>query len=151
MNYPYYGFQNYTPQDTFRLTYPQQGVTQDERVWVPNREAADAYLMAPNSFVRLWNSSIPEFYEKRSDASGRPYTEAFEYKRKESNVLQKTSEEEETKRENALAEKIDGIEKRLSALEGARNVSESNADDEPVQSVSEPVSRRSKARGAEPT
>ena len=34
MNYPYYGFQNYTPQDTFRLPYTQQTTaSQDERVW----------------------------------------------------------------------------------------------------------------------
>lgn len=148
MNYPYYGFQSYTPQDTFRLPYSQQSTTQDERVWVPNREAADAYLMAPNSFVRLWNSSAPEFYEKRTDASGRPYTETFEYKRKEQPLPQNVSKENE-QRESALAEKIDGIEKRLAALEGERNVSESHADDESVQSVSEPVSRRSKARSTE--
>lgn len=148
MNYPYYGFQSYTPQDTFRLPYSQQNTAQDERVWVPNREAADAYLMAPNSFVRLWNSSVPEFYEKRTDASGRPYTEAFEYKRKEQISTQNISKDTE-QRENALAEKIDGIEKRLAALEGERNVSEPHADDEPIQSVSESVSRRSKARSAE--
>lgn len=147
MNYPYYGFQSYTPQETFRLPYSQQSTTQDERVWVPNREAADAYLMAPNSFVRLWNSSVPEFYEKRTDASGRPYTETFEYKRKEQISPQNLTQDEQS--ESVLAKKIDGIEKRLAALEGERNVSESHADDEPVQSVSEPVSRRSKARSTE--
>lgn len=142
MNYPYYGFQNYTPQDTFRLPYTQQTTaSQDERVWVPNREAADAYLMAPNSFVRLWNSSVPEFYEKRSDASGRPYTETFEYKRKGSDLPSPLADR--------YMEKFDAIEKRLGALERERDVSESNADDQSIQPVSESVPRKPKARSTE--
>lgn len=55
----------------------------DERVWVQGENAAAAYLVAPNGFVRLWDSTTPVFYEKRADASGKPLPmEIYEYKRK---------------------------------------------------------------------
>lgn len=60
----------------------QQQSNPDERIWVQGQGAAEAYLVAPNSFVRLWDSQAPIFYEKRADQTGRPFLEVFEYKRK---------------------------------------------------------------------
>lgn len=60
---------------------PQGNMAQDERIWVSNQQAADAYLVAQNSFVRLWDSSQPRFYEKSADCTGRPMAmKVFEYK-----------------------------------------------------------------------
>ena len=60
---------------------PQQAMpVQEETLYVPNEQAAEAYLMAPNSFVRLWDAKQPVFYEKRTDAQGRPLPlEKFTY------------------------------------------------------------------------
>lgn len=78
---PYYqNFQNYQPQN-FQPNY-QQNIqsTKDEVLYVPNEQAAEAYLMAPNSFVRLWDAQLPRFYEKRTDPQGRPFPmEKYEY------------------------------------------------------------------------
>lgn len=53
---------------------PQQMIPQQEEIlYVPNQQAAEAYLMAPNSFVRLWDAQAPRFYEKRTDPQGRPF------------------------------------------------------------------------------
>lgn len=53
----------------------------DERIWVTNQQAAEAYLVAANSFVRLWDSSQPRFYEKSADCTGRPMAmKVYEYK-----------------------------------------------------------------------
>lgn len=54
----------------------------DERIWVSNQQAAESYLLvAANSFVRLWDSSQPRFYEKSTDCTGRPMQmRTFEYK-----------------------------------------------------------------------
>ena len=53
----------------------------DERIWVPSMSAAEAYLVAANGFVRLWDSSCNKFYEKSADYSGRPYPmKVYEYK-----------------------------------------------------------------------
>lgn len=52
----------------------------DERIWVTNQQAAEAYLVAANSFVRLWDSSQPRFYEKSADCTGRPMAmKIYEY------------------------------------------------------------------------
>lgn len=84
MAYPYYGYYpNY--QQSYQQNYQQQipaSQNQDERIWVQGEGAAQAYLVAPNSFVRLWDSSRNVFYEKRADPSGKPYMEVFEYSRK---------------------------------------------------------------------
>lgn len=58
---------------------PQAG--QDDRIWVASESAAEAFLVAANGFVRLWDSNKPVFYEKRADMSGRPMPlVAYEYK-----------------------------------------------------------------------
>lgn len=41
-------------------------------IWVPNSQAAEGYLVAPNSAVVLWDSSAPVVYLKQADASGMP-------------------------------------------------------------------------------
>lgn len=94
MPYPYYqGYQPYPqfqqlqiqPQEQYRMNQiqPVQNTgNQDERIWVQGEGAAQAYLVAPNSFVRLWDSQTQVFYEKRADSAGRPYMETFEYSRR---------------------------------------------------------------------
>lgn len=52
---------------------PQVPAVQEDTLYVPNEQAAEAYLMAPNSFVRLWDANQQVFYVKRTDAQGRPY------------------------------------------------------------------------------
>lgn len=77
--------QNYQPgnyQNNFGNNQPQQNnATLDERIWVSNQQAAESYLVAANSFVRLWDSSQPRFYEKSADCTGRPMQmKVYEYK-----------------------------------------------------------------------
>lgn len=52
---------------------PQVPAVQEDTLYVPNEQAAEAYLMAPNSYVRLWDANQPVFYVKKTDAQGRPY------------------------------------------------------------------------------
>lgn len=137
MNYPYFNYQQpYQAPVPDMLSQLRQPPQQDERIWVQNRGAADSYLMAPNSFVRLWDSQEPVFYEKRSDASGRPCMEVCEYKKRET---------EKAPQPVGFSNRLEIIEQRLTALEGREH--ESDADDSAVQSVPKPVSRRSKAAG----
>lgn len=129
MYQPYYQpFQQQPMPDFLRSQYqqaPQQQST-DERIWVSSPAAADAYLMAPNSFVRLWDSSRPVFYEKRSDASGRPYMEVYEYSRKDMQAQEKAPATDYTDR-------FKSIEERLSALERSRNESDEKQPDADVK------------------
>lgn len=127
MNYGYYGYQ----QPYQQMSPTQMSATsQDERIWVSSASAAEAYLMTPNSFVRLWNSNEPVFYERRTDPQGRPYPmDTFRYTR-----------EDNTARNNSVQGNYDDrfrkLEMRLSEIErsigGGQNVSESNANDSTV-------------------
>lgn len=104
LNYPYYSNQYFNNQQI--QPQPQQ----DERIWVQGIEGANAYLVAPNSFVRLWDSQNNLFYEKHTDASGRPYTEIFEYSKKSDQkplVVDKFSYESQ----------LEDLEKRIAVLE----------------------------------
>ena len=96
---------------------PQIAPVQEETLYVPNEQAAESYLMAPNSFVRLWDANLPVFYEKRTDQQGRPfpmkkysYQEAAEPVRDEPKDLARqfvTREEFEALRAKMEAEKGD--------------------------------------------
>lgn len=105
---------------------------QDERIWVQNEAQADAYLVAPNSFVRLWDSSSNKFYEKRADASGRPLPmDTFEYKR-----IQPASATLEAKPTVDYLSEINALKERVDALESTKgakkNANKSDADDSAV-------------------
>lgn len=123
MNYPYYGVNQYQQYQTNQF---QNGTTCDERIWVQGKLSADAYLVAPSSFVRLWDSTQNVFYEKRADATGRPFMETFEYKKQEYSPAPQVNYDD----------RLGQIENRLKALEGVmRNANESDANDSAVQPV----------------
>lgn len=135
---------NYNPYQSY-FNQPQQRQNTDERIWVQNQAGAEAYLLAPNSFVRLWDSSEPIFYEKKSDATGRPYPlEIYEYKRRE--PLRAPEAQNPNK---SLYDEIEALKSRLSTLEEKERYYESNANNRTVQSVSEYLQRESSGRSAE--
>lgn len=124
--YPYYQPQtpqmSANPQNYFSNPYfqqPQQntmqGTQQDERIWVQGEAGANAYLVAPNSFVRLWDSQASVFYEKKADASGRPTTDVYEYTLRSAQKVQNGPETASLS--ISLTEQIKGLEKRIDALE----------------------------------
>ena len=123
-NYGYY------PQ-SYGYTQPQQmqpSQQQNERIWVQGADAARAYLVAPNGFARLWDSTQPVFYEKSADNTGRPFIETYEYKKREA------VPQVEPVQANDLQAQIDGLRMKIENMEavmkgGAVNVAESNAND----------------------
>lgn len=131
MAYPYYNYSglpynqtNYQPVpdqlqqlrgQQMPLMQTQMPGTSDDRIFVQGELAAQAYLVAPNSFVRLWDSTSNTFYEKRADASGRPYMEAYEYKLKTQEKVTQTVPDQTDKID--YMEKINALEKRIMVLE----------------------------------
>lgn len=122
-----YGF-NYQPYQFNQQPQPQQ----DERIFVQNETSAEAYLVAPNGFVRLWDASRPVFYEKRADATGRPLPlECFEYERIQPQKASFNGAEGKD-----YQKEIDGILKRIEALEKERNYEhKSDADDSRIPEI----------------
>lgn len=111
----------------------QSMASPDDRIWVQGEDSAKAYLVAPSSFVRLWDSSSNRFYEKKADASGRPTMEVFEYTSVTAQDAPRSKEKEDAYNSalQDLIEKTDALERKFKALEKevAGNVSKSNADD----------------------
>lgn len=133
----YYGYPAQGQLEQYKQPYMQQfnqanpslpqGFTQaqpssDERIWVSGIEQAQNYLMTPNSFVRLWDSSTNCFYEKRTDQSGRPYLETYEYSRKGGSPQNMVQVD--------FSEQIKSLEMRIKALE-------ENKMNNPLQMISE--------------
>ena len=124
MNYPFYGNyqQQFQPQQIpQQIQQPTVNAPTDDRIWVQSDVAAEAYMVAPNATVHLWDSAKPYFYIRKTDAQGRPLPlEVYEYKRKE-----------DTPQTNQFEEALEELRERIEALEqkGARNAKKSNADD----------------------
>ena len=87
--YPYYGtyMPNFYPGNYQQTPPPVQQTTQQYQtpltnqngiIWVPNEQAANDYLVAPNSAVTLWNSNAPVVYLKQADASGKPSMKVYD-------------------------------------------------------------------------
>lgn len=144
MSYPFYQNQNYQPnyqamyqQPVYQPTMAQNQPVRnsDERIWVQGEAGANAYLVAPNSFVRLWDSTQQVFYEKRADGSGRPITEIFTYtKKSEQHPAVSIPDDDITNRLRTIEDRISNLERMR---EESRNVQKSNTksilDDTEVQ------------------
>lgn len=131
-----YGYNPYL-QANYQPNYQQNTTPLDERIWVQNETSAEAYLLAPNGFARLWDSSTNRFYEKRADATGRPLPmDVYEYTRV---TAQNGANNEKVDKSmyDELNGKIDAITERIDALEkskrgAGKNVSKSYDDDTSV-------------------
>lgn len=137
MPFPYYNQfpypqmiqpEQYRPQQNMLPT--QMSVTNDERIWVQGEGAAQAYLVAPNSFVRLWDSSANVFYEKRADQTGRPFMDVYEYKRKGGEAPAVN-----VPVNDMYEAQIRALEQRIEALEKERSYVQSNGNDAGVSEV----------------
>lgn len=124
-----YGFNPYQTNSNYYSQFNQQ--PSDERIWVQNEASADAYLVAPNGFVRLWDATKPVFYEKRADATGRPLPiDVYEYSKKQPVSL---TEQQKTDGGSIDWQKeLDALNRRIEALEKEAKNEQSDADDSDV-------------------
>lgn len=66
-------------------------------VWVNNIDEANAYMVAPNNAVQLWDKNSPCVYLKTADAAGKPTMQIFDL------VERKTAQ-------NAIQEPTEGVD-----------------------------------------
>ena len=75
-----------TYQGYYQNPYFQQQVQQQQQqqvqmngiIWVSGDAEADAYPIAPNNAVTLWNRTSPIVYFKQADASGKPSMKIYD-------------------------------------------------------------------------
>lgn len=129
-------YRNYQPIPQMQVPqvpqYQQPAPAPDERIWVQNKTAADAYLIAPGGFVRLWSATEPVFYEKRADATGRPLPmDVYEYTKRTSGTVEPVKNETiDYKSEiEALKERIEALEQKGTVKTNAKRKSDTDDTD----------------------
>ena len=75
-------YNNYFPATYQPMYYPMQQAQQTQQptslIWVGGLTEAQAYPVAPNNAVALWDSASPAIYLKQCDASGRPTIKVYD-------------------------------------------------------------------------
>lgn len=119
---PFNGSRYQMPMQPVQQMQPQMMQSQaaapandDSRIWIQGRGAAEAYLVAPNGFITLWDSTRQVFYEKRADASGRPSLREFAYSEKSAPAPEDIPNPMED-----IEARLDEFNRRLEKLETAR-------------------------------
>lgn len=67
----------YQPTSQYPASQSQQGGGQSI-IWVPNEQAANDFIVAPNNAVALWDINVPVVYVKKADASGKPIMTTYD-------------------------------------------------------------------------
>ena len=63
----------YQPAPQMSAYQPQPQQPQNQSIiWIPNEQAANDFIVAPNNAVTLWDMNAPVVYVKKADASGKP-------------------------------------------------------------------------------
>ena len=63
----------YQPAPQMSAYQPQPQQPQHQSIiWIPNEQAANDFIVAPNNAVTLWDMNAPVVYVKKADASGKP-------------------------------------------------------------------------------
>ena len=63
----------YQPAPQIPAYQPQPQQPQNQSIiWIPNEQAANDFIVAPNTAVTLWDMNAPIVYVKKADASGKP-------------------------------------------------------------------------------
>ena len=65
------------PQQMLPAT-PAASAAQNGIIWVSGKQDADAYWVAPNSAVALWDANNPVIYLRKADSTGKPSTEVYD-------------------------------------------------------------------------
>lgn len=126
--YPYYGtyMPNFYPGSYQQTPPPVQQTTQQYQtpltnqngiIWVPNEQAANDYLVAPNSAVTLWNSNAPVVYLKQADASGKPSMKVYDLVERTQRPVQVPTVE------YAPLSRLEALEARLNELVAVKEAS----------------------------
>lgn len=94
------------------ITQPQQQVI-NSKIWVSGLAGANAYLVAPNTDVELWDSEAKTIYLKTADANGFPSMKILDYVIRNDD---KPTEPLETKEPNNSVEYV--LKSEFDALKG---------------------------------
>lgn len=83
-------------------------------VWVNNIDEANAYMVAPNNAVQLWDKNSPCVYLKTADAAGKPTMQIFDLV--ERKTAQNATQEPTEGNDYVLRSEFDELKETVSSL-----------------------------------
>lgn len=131
---------------------PAQQVNQG-LLWVSGEVGAKSYLVSPNSTVLLMDSDAQRFYLKSADNAGMPSLRIFEYN--EVTNIPQNAPQAPNLDENVLNDKFvtreeyEGLKRQYESI--MERLNSMVSDNEPVEPITKPKSRRGGNGDGEPT
>lgn len=83
-------------------------------MWVNNIDEAQAYIVAPNSAVQLWDKNSPCVYLKSADSTGKPTMQIFDLV--ERKTAQNATQEPTEGNDYVLRSEFDELKAKVDAL-----------------------------------
>lgn len=109
---------------------PQQPQNQSI-IWVPNEQAANDFIVAPNNAVTLWDMNAPVVYVKKADASGKPSMTTYDLVERAQAVITPTAVRKDMMEEYVTRKEFDELVAKLAAP-SVRPRKMKEADNEPT-------------------
>ena len=110
---------------------PQQQSQNQSIIWIPNEQAANDFIVAPNNAVTLWDMNAPVVYVKKADASGKPSMTTYDLVERAQTVITPTAARKDMMEEYVTRKEFDELVAKLAAP-SVRPRKMKEADNEPT-------------------
>lgn len=94
---------------------PQQQSQNQSIIWIPNEQAANDFIVAPNNAVTLWDMNAPVVYVKKADASGKPSMTTYDLVERVQAVITPTAARKDMMEEYVTRKEFDELVAKLAA------------------------------------
>lgn len=121
----------YQPAPQMPAYQPQPQQPQNQSIiWIPNEQAANDFIVAPNNAVTLWDMNSPVVYVKKADASGKPTITTYDLVERMQAQSTPASAQPEPAIEYVTRKDFDELAAKVAALcvRPVRNVKEAESD-----------------------
>ena len=121
----------YQPAPQMPAYQPQPQQPQNQSIiWVPNEQAANDFIVAPNNAVTLWDMNAPVVYVKKADASGKPAMTTYDLVERAQAAPAPAAPRRDMSEEYVTRREFDELVAKLTApsVRPARKVKEAESD-----------------------
>lgn len=121
----------YQPAPQMPAYQPQPQQPQNQSIiWIPNEQAANDFIVAPNNAVTLWDMNSPVVYVKKADASGKPTITTYDLVERMQAQPTPASAQQEPAIEYVTRKDFDELAAKVAALcvRPVRKVKEAESD-----------------------
>ena len=124
---------NQSPMPQMPTYQPQPQQPQNQSIiWIPNEQAANDFIVAPNNAVTLWDMNAPVVYVKKADASGKPSMTTYDLVERAQTVITPTAARRDMSEEYVTRKEFDELVAKLTAPSVRPTRKTKEADNEPT-------------------